>query len=95
MSISLPTGDSKIDLLLVELTDLVKIHGSKSFPVETFIENNKDEIWTDKYTGITHYFSEIAETMAELMGGITNPDSEGDEEEEQDTADWWKQPVDD
>lgn len=93
MSISLPTGDPKIDLLLVELSTLVSAHGRESFQVETFISDNEDETWTDRYTGITHYFSEVAEAMAELMEGITNKESdiEDEEEEENDTADWWKQ----
>jgi len=56
MSISMPTGDDKIDNLLVELTNLVKTHGNKSFQVENFIADNEDETWTDRYTGITHYF---------------------------------------
>jgi len=94
MSISMPTGDDKIDNLLVELTNLVKTHGNKSFQVENFIADNEDETWTDRYTGITHYFSEIGEPMAELMGGITNSDGEDGEQEEEDSADWWKQPAD-
>jgi hypothetical protein len=92
MSISVPTGDSKIDLLLVELTTLVKAHGSESFQVETFIADNQDETWTDRRTGVTHYFSEIASALAQLIQGITL-DSE-DEDDDPDPADWWKQAVD-
>lgn len=95
MSISVPTGDSKIDLLLVELTTLVKKHGRESFQVETFISDNEDETWTDRRTGIIHYFSEIADALAQLMEGITNHDPEsGELDEENDPADWWKQGVD-
>ena len=96
MSISIPTGDSKIDILLAELTTLVKTHGRESFQVETFISAHEDETWTDRYTGIAHYFSEIADALAHLMEGLTNPDPESveNDEGENDPADWWKQSVD-
>jgi len=95
MSITIPTGDRKIDLLLVELSDLVNKHGNESFQVEIFISTNEDASWVDRFTGTTHYFSEIAGNLALLMGGITNPDPEivgrDEDGDENDPADWWKQ----
>ena len=93
MSISLPTGDQKIDMLLAELTTLVGKHGKSSFQVEQFLETHQDDSWTDRFTGHTHYFSEIGETLAELMEGITNLDE--NDEEESDPADWWKADISD
>lgn len=89
--ISIPTGDQKIDTLLVELSDLVSKHGNESFQVETFLSANEDASWSDRFTGIVHYFSEIAGDLALLMGGITNPDPElVGQEDDIDPADWWK-----
>lgn len=89
MSITLPTGDQHIDMLLVELTTLVNNHGKESYQVQTFIEKHEDDHWMDRKTGITHFFSEIGEPLSELIGGIEN--KEGPEEpDESDAADWWK-----
>lgn len=92
MSITLPTGDSNIDGLLADLTTLVGQYGKSSYYVEQFLEEHKNDSWTDRHTGNMHRFSEIGELLAELMEGITNHEGEDydDEGEEVDTADWWK-----
>lgn len=98
MSISIPTNDPHIDNLLVELTTLVKDHGKDSDQVALFISKHEDDSWMDTRTGVTHFFSEIAEPLSELMEGIKNPEPGEVEEEEEDSgdldflppSDWWK-----
>lgn len=88
-NIVLPTGDWKIDSLLVDLTTLVKEHGKESFQVDQFLEQHQDVTWVDRVSGETHYFSEIGGILASLIQGISIEDVVEDEENS-DPADWWK-----
>lgn len=86
MGVSFPTGNIKIDELLVKLSTLVKEYGKDSLEVEGFIEHHRDVSWVDKRTQEFCYFEESANALVMLMGGLKNEDNP----DPTTSADYWK-----